>query len=396
LITEDDNGFIKQYAYSFGFAEIPSDIVINGYPAIEHDQIFFAGYINDDNFTEGIWTIDYDGQNLTNILNLTNTDTRVELIKSATSSFVALTTSNITGDHLELYRHKDNTLNSFYSVPSGYRVQNLKCSDDKVIWSEVDDGFVMRRIQMYDFTKNELKTIGENGGLDPYSIGLMHNQVVWWENTVGVTKIMLWKDDSTKTIRNTLNGLYLNDNGFNPSSTEFAVDDNGFAWMEDDFTVHYYQFSDNQLYSFDLSEYFNDTFLTYYLVKQSKKYIIIEALSDITQEKVGTYLFNLNDIITGIENGTRSEIPLQFVLEQNFPNPFNPATKIIFSIPARINVKLDIYDILGRRVTSLVNKELSAGKHSISFNASEFASGVYFYKLEAGSFLQTKKMVLIK
>ena len=85
-----------------------------------------------------------------------------------------------------------------------------------------------------------------------------------------------------------------------------------------------------------------------------------------------------------------------FALNQNYPNPFNPSTIISFQIPAISNVKLKIYDVLGREVTTLVNKEMKAGSYKVDFNSSGLASGIYFYKITAGNFSEIKKMVLLK
>lgn len=91
-------------------------------------------------------------------------------------------------------------------------------------------------------------------------------------------------------------------------------------------------------------------------------------------------------------------LPIQFALEQNYPNPFNPTTKIRFVIPsgARNLVTLKVYDVLGNEVVTLVNENKPAGNYEINFNASRLPSGVYFYKLQAGSFSETKKMILLK
>ena len=89
-------------------------------------------------------------------------------------------------------------------------------------------------------------------------------------------------------------------------------------------------------------------------------------------------------------------IPDAFSLHQNYPNPFNPSTKIKFGIPKGALVKLKIYDILGREVAVLVNEKLDPGVYQYDWNASVLPSGVYFYRLSAGDFTQTKRMVLIK
>jgi hypothetical protein len=102
------------------------------------------------------------------------------------------------------------------------------------------------------------------------------------------------------------------------------------------------------------------------------------------------------DIITGSGSDLTEKIPTDFALFQNFPNPFNPATKIEFKISSAGPVNLKIYDILGREVTTLVNEELQPGGYVINFDASALASGIYFYTLNAGEFISTKKMILLK
>jgi hypothetical protein len=89
-------------------------------------------------------------------------------------------------------------------------------------------------------------------------------------------------------------------------------------------------------------------------------------------------------------------IPKVYSLSQNFPNPFNPVTKINFTLPKQGFVTLKIYDVLGREVRTLVNEVKSAGSYAVDFNASEYSSGVYFYRLESNGFTDIKRMVLIK
>jgi len=89
-------------------------------------------------------------------------------------------------------------------------------------------------------------------------------------------------------------------------------------------------------------------------------------------------------------------IPKEFNVSQNYPNPFNPATQINFDVPERTYVDLVVYDQLGREVETLVNEQLSAGSYKYEWNAVDYPSGVYFYKLQAGDFAETKKMILIK
>ena len=100
--------------------------------------------------------------------------------------------------------------------------------------------------------------------------------------------------------------------------------------------------------------------------------------------------------LTGAKDIT-DQTPEDYTLAQNFPNPFNPTTIIKFYLKQSGKVKLDVYNIIGQKVAELVNQELTAGFHEVNFNASGLASGVYFYKLNAGDkFLSVKKMILEK
>ncbi len=89
-------------------------------------------------------------------------------------------------------------------------------------------------------------------------------------------------------------------------------------------------------------------------------------------------------------------IPVEFSLSQNYPNPFNPSTTIKFGIPEQVKVSVKIYDILGKEVHTLVNQVLEPAYYEYDWSASQFASGVYFYRIEAGKFSQTKKLMLLK
>jgi hypothetical protein len=98
---------------------------------------------------------------------------------------------------------------------------------------------------------------------------------------------------------------------------------------------------------------------------------------------------------------TIAQLPTNFILYQNYPNPFNPTTSISYQLPVSGNIKLKVYDILGREVATLVDAFKQAGNYKVTFNGSQLSSGVYLYRLtavgnQAGSYSTVKKMILIK
>jgi len=105
--------------------------------------------------------------------------------------------------------------------------------------------------------------------------------------------------------------------------------------------------------------------------------------------------YSLNGPVLSID-GEGSAIPEEYSLEQNYPNPFNPVTKIKFVIPEESFVELKIYNVLGKEVRTLINDERPAGYYEVNFDAQGLPSGVYLYKMKAGSFSDTKKMILLK
>ena len=127
-------------------------------------------------------------------------------------------------------------------------------------------------------------------------------------------------------------------------------------------------------------------------------YAVIDPENNIDEihedNNVGWKVLNYSGGTTGIEDG--GSVPLSFNLSQNYPNPFNPTTTIEYTIPQSRFVSLKVYDILGREVKTLVNGQELPGTHKVRFNGIGIASGVYFYRIQAGEFISTKKFVLLK
>jgi hypothetical protein len=103
-----------------------------------------------------------------------------------------------------------------------------------------------------------------------------------------------------------------------------------------------------------------------------------------------------SSFITDVEEVQGTSLPTEFRVRQNYPNPFNPSTIISYALPEQSLVSLRIYDVLGRLVQTLIHETQAPGVYKFNFDASRLASGVYFYRLVAGSFVDTKKLVLVR
>jgi hypothetical protein len=112
-------------------------------------------------------------------------------------------------------------------------------------------------------------------------------------------------------------------------------------------------------------------------------------------QSTNLFLITFRRTVIGIQN-ISTQIPKEFFVNQNYPNPFNPVTKIKFGLPKDSFVKIRIYDILGREVAILANEELKAGEFAVDWEASNFPSGIYFYRIEAAENVRTSKMMLVK
>jgi len=145
------------------------------------------------------------------------------------------------------------------------------------------------------------------------------------------------------------------------------------------------------------SEY--DSFSVYIETESSIDTLVDNQL--IGNNELFSYDHTLDSPLDASENGNTDNIPTDFMLNQNYPNPFNPSTTIEYSLPTRSNVNISVYNILGRKVTTLINKNQTAGNHSVTWNGAnnqnqQVSSGIYFYRIETNDFTTTKKMTLLK
>ena len=109
----------------------------------------------------------------------------------------------------------------------------------------------------------------------------------------------------------------------------------------------------------------------------------------------GVWKRPVSEMITSVER-PMSNFPKQYTLQQNYPNPFNPSTVISYQLPVAGSVSLVVYDLLGREASVLVNEKKDAGVHEVMFDGSGLSSGVYFYRIEAGSYVETRKLILLR
>jgi hypothetical protein len=138
--------------------------------------------------------------------------------------------------------------------------------------------------------------------------------------------------------------------------------------------------------------------ITYNFVTQGFTGVTVKI--DTSQENLSTlvpeFVVYTGSGTTDVKELVGGRIPGEYSLEQNYPNPFNPTSTISYALPKQSYVTLTVYNILGRVVQTLIDETQEAGLHERQLNASGFASGVYFYRLAAGSFVDTKKMLVIK
>jgi len=225
--------------------------------------------------------------------------------------------------------------------------------------------------------------VSSNGGIDWTSLGLQNMRVT-----------ALAIKDSTIFAGTYQNGVYLStNNGITWTSSSIGISE----WSVQCFAVYgqnIFVVSSGKVYlskdNGSLWKNRNDGLpsdISY--ITLNDQYIYASTNSH------GVFRRSINDILTSV-NEDQNKLPNSFSLSQNYPNPFNPTTTINYSVPTASHVIIKVYDLLGRQVATLVNDNNPAGNYSVKFDGSKLVSGVYFYRMEAGSFSQTKKLILMK
>ncbi len=161
-----------------------------------------------------------------------------------------------------------------------------------------------------------------------------------------------------------------------------------------DLVDNYLFLANEDLSVFDVSDPYNIIELGYCMTPGRSRDVIYHNEHIFLADGASVTVFRLN--ITSITDDPDPHLPSSFVLSQNYPNPFNASTTIRYELPITSRVKVDIYDILGRNVESLVDRIKPAGYHQVTWHADDLPSGVYFYKIQAGELSETNKMLLVK
>ncbi len=157
----------------------------------------------------------------------------------------------------------------------------------------------------------------------------------------------------------------------------------------------YFAGDDKGLRVVDVSDPANPTEVGYYDGAEISRSVAASGAYVYAAERTDGLSVYTNDLITSVDE-ENDRTPVSFALRQNYPNPFNPVTKISFTLPHASRVKLEVYSILGEKVATILSEMKSAGAHTVEFDASRLASGVYLYRLQAGAFLDVRKMLLMK
>jgi hypothetical protein len=217
--------------------------------------------------------------------------------------------------------------------------------------------------------------IDDDNDTDVIALGQSANDVVWYENLIITAPILIEPENNVTLISDTVIFVWQKNQ---PEVEKY--------WLELDITDQFSApvFSDSTI---------TDTTLLYTSLINGEYWWRVKAgnLSDWGEfSEVRT--FNVNIVSVEEDN----QLPTEFSLKQNYPNPLNPSTKIKYSIPDLSFVTLKVYDVLGSEVATLVNEEKPVGTYEITWTVDNLPSGIYFYRLQAGSFVETKKMVLMK
>ena len=383
-------------------------------PQIDSGFVWFAGekWANNQNTGEaGLWLVNLSTKSNSKVLNVNNYPDYF-VVDGKMCAVQELSTNT---DEIDLVQ-SSGTSRTIYSVnKDSSRINLLEFNDGIICFEETTNDTLFFRI--YKVTTGAVTTLAkayvwdQNHMLALYTMHTKNGRVVWIEinRRQGILnhEVYLWVNGTKTKIYNTTGEIagYVHGGGNSHyENAEIAMDNKNLIWLEapggfsnsSTRKLTVYNFSGNFLQTIDsrITTQFFENHSTK-LIKMNNDKLFFSSSSGTSGIGEGIYFIYLNSIITSVDSKNVVQ-PLSYKLYQNYPNPFNPSTTISYQIPVPGKVTLKIYDILGREVTTLVNKEQKAGNYKVNFDASRLASGVYFYRIIAGDFVQTKKMILLK
>jgi len=262
--------------------------------------------------------------------------------------------------------------NIFFSTLSGDYYFYSIFSSGQLRWKKNDIYFTTRTVPTIDKEGN-IYTMAIDTACCPY-----YPAVASFTNTGGFRWKYIFNDEES-------------DDFWQP----LICDSEGTVYVGSTFGYNYYAISSDGTLKWKLPLEFNSQQVdnTSAISRDGTLYIGVHNLSLVTNQKKTLIAIKDTSTVSVDEIKTISN---DYSLSQNYPNPFNPATTIMFSLPVSAQVTLKVYDVLGREAASLVDSYKEAGSHSIKFDASNLTSGIYFYQLKAGEYIETKKLILQK
>lgn len=372
-------------------------------------------WVADGGFGSKIQSANYDGSEMNDIITNLSTARAFAIDTLSSPKQIYFSQSGTTAETKGIFKVNIDGSEIFHLQfgLGGVTDIELDINNRKMYWSMATYGYDMIASASMDYQYAMIDTLHYSTiqGIDFGGIGLdfNHGMIYWTEsNNGGLDKIM------RMTMSGTNKQLILNNSDILLSAPrDIDVVSNTLYWTDSGVFAHWTMKSnldgsdidtvltDVSSYSFWINDDTEEIFWTEYM----------DLYSANLDDTIKVLLFNNNFgqgytiaacydsiLITSVEK--EEPLPALFYLEQNYPNPFNPSTTIRWQMPEAGFVTLKIYDVLGREVTTLVEEYKSAGTYEVEFNPAssikQSSSGVYFYQLKAGSFIQTKKMILLK
>ena len=308
--------------------------------------------------------------------------------------------TTLPGEYVKCFAIKDTIIFAGTYIPEGGKV--YKSSNNGKTWE-----LILLIPHYYAATcliiKDSNVFVGSNGGLG----GLFRtsdngeNWVKIDSTLGGFSSLML---DGTNLLAGTSTGAYLSaDNGLSWSSINNGLPDyvNNYGWIttlagssNGDGGSNIFAGTDSAGIFLSTNNGTNWSSIGLTGKKVSALAITETNLFALTEQ--GIWRLPLSEILTSVNETANYNMLRNYELKQNFPNPFNPVTKISYAIPQNSFVELKVFNLLGQEIATLVNQEKPAGNYEVNFNATNLPSGVYIYKMKSGDYVETRKMVLLK